>query len=173
MMSVEKNNSIKPYINSVQLPESLIQKIQAYKYDGLGINNNNSLENGLMQNYKISGINSYSTHDGEYMAFGAGVDPEKLGLTKDNGWNITTDKYGNNIAYRQKGWMERNGSALFNGLNAAVGLGQLGLGIAQYGMAKKYYNAQTDVLKEKLKESKEEYARLKNLRKSIAAKYSK
>jgi hypothetical protein len=40
-------------------------------------------------------------------------------------------------------------------------------------MAKKYYNAQTDVLKEQLKESREEYARLKKLRKAISAKYSK
>jgi hypothetical protein len=205
------NNSIKSYLGYIKLPETLIQKIQASKYDGLGIsnnnnnnintnlswgnfrqqyenqgqptsdqvnsliqtiNNNNSLDNGLIQNQSF-GIKSYSTHDGEYMSFGSGIDPEKLGITKDNGWHITTDKYGNNIAYRQKGWMERNGSALFNGLNAAVGLGQLGLGIAQYGTAKKFYNAQSDVLREKLKESKEEYARLKNLRKSIAAKYSK
>jgi len=147
-------------------------------------NLNNPLENGLIKNnYNTPNtmFNTFSTNNANIMSLGSydefkntfNNNPEvfkKLGI---NNPNDVVNINGHAYFIQNKGFLDKYGNGIMTGINTAVGLGQLGLGLANFGLMRKYYKAQTGLAEEQLRETKAEYDRISKLRKAIAAKYSK
>ena len=143
---------------------------------------NNPLEKGMINNYNQNNMfNTFSTNNANIMSLGSYDDfnkmyasnPEAFKKIGINNPNDVVNINGHAYFIQNKGFLDKYGNSIMTGINTAVGLGQLGLGIANFGLMRKYYKAQTGLAEEQLRETKAEYDRISKLRKAIAAKYSK
>jgi hypothetical protein len=136
---------------------------------------NNNLAKGL-NNYRGSILSSVDIGGKRVTNLGyhtPGTDPNKL--KEDYGFGegtkIVVGPNGETYAISDRSWLDQHGNELFNGINAVLGLGQLGLGLANTITARNFYKKQEDVMDEQLRESKNEYNRIQQLRKKLSSSY--
>ena len=166
-------NSLLDYKNAhtiqttpIQIPSIMDSLKQQYN-----VNNTNSynLTSGMSNPNTTNSIGGTPVDVGEAKLYNiSGIsksDYPKLGIDPKN---VINGKNGQVFYKQDQGFMQKYGQ----GIQVGLGIGQLGLGLASYLDNHKMMKQSIENMQEQLKQSREEYARLNNLRHKLTSSYN-